>query len=246
MKFAKSLPDTITHLSMFSDCCAGQNRNSIVASMLHQIILKTKIEVIDLKFLEPGHTHMECDSMHATIETASEYAKIFIPTDWVNVIRLAKKGGQPYDVNILSYKDFFDYKTFKDSNYFFPSKSENGMDLNWKEVRWLRFQKANPDTLFFKNEFWEEEFESVNIKKRKGRKGNSDFQLRPIYNSTLPIDEKKYSDLQFLCHGKDHTVPSIYHNFYDSLPHVTSNLSDDELPLSALRAKILKRKRKRN
>nr|CAI5838091.1 unnamed protein product [Callosobruchus analis] len=35
---------------------------------------------------EPGHTHMECDPMIATIETASEYV-IY----WINVVRLAKK-----------------------------------------------------------------------------------------------------------------------------------------------------------
>nr|CAI5870171.1 unnamed protein product [Callosobruchus analis] len=64
------------------DCYVGQNRNFVVASTLHQVTLKTTIEVIGLKFLHPGHTHMECHSMYAAIQTASKYAKIFITNYW--------------------------------------------------------------------------------------------------------------------------------------------------------------------
>nr|CAI5867558.1 unnamed protein product [Callosobruchus analis] len=48
----------------------------------------------------PGHTHMECDSMHATMIQLKVLlsAKIFIPNEWVNVVRLAKESGQPYEV----------------------------------------------------------------------------------------------------------------------------------------------------
>jgi len=34
---------------------------------------------VNIKFVESGHTNMECDSMHATIENGSKRAKICVP-----------------------------------------------------------------------------------------------------------------------------------------------------------------------
>lgn len=77
MKFIEGLLKEKHHLVLHSDCCPGQNRNSIVACMLQEPVARIPdLKTIDLKFLEPGHTHMECDSMHATIERASEFSKI--------------------------------------------------------------------------------------------------------------------------------------------------------------------------
>ncbi|CAB3222579.1 unnamed protein product [Arctia plantaginis] len=83
--FLKQVPTHVSHVVLHSDCCPGQNRNSILLYMLMTLQSSNDctIDVIDLKFLEPGHTHMECDNMHAAIERASESARIFIPDDWL-------------------------------------------------------------------------------------------------------------------------------------------------------------------
>jgi hypothetical protein len=113
-KYIARIEPPITELSLFSDCCPGQNRNSIVVAMLRYALnIHPCLKVINLKFLEPGHTHMECDSMHATIETASQFATVYCPRDWVNVIKLAKKNGKPYAVKVMHLEDFWDYKSFK-------------------------------------------------------------------------------------------------------------------------------------
>lgn len=80
LQYLQQLPSHVTHISFFSDSCPGQNKNSIVAAMFQYALeVTTGIEIIDLKFLEPGHTHMQCDSMHATIEAASQHSKIYTP-----------------------------------------------------------------------------------------------------------------------------------------------------------------------
>lgn len=56
---------------MYSDCCSGQNKNSIFMAMcLWYLEQDNSIKIIDHKFMVPGHTRMECDSDHARIEKA--------------------------------------------------------------------------------------------------------------------------------------------------------------------------------
>jgi hypothetical protein len=50
-----------------SDSCCGQNKNLSVNARLHMKD-RLKITSIGHKFLEPGHTHIECDADHGTIE----------------------------------------------------------------------------------------------------------------------------------------------------------------------------------
>lgn len=137
------------HLVLHSDCCPGQIQNSIVACMLLEVIKQTSIQVVDLKFLEPCHTHMECDSMHATIERASEYMKIFWLNDWINVLRLANKKN-PYKVNVMDHNDFLNYKGLKDKIMLNTNKDYEGNVVDWKDVKWLRFEKDKPNTFQYK------------------------------------------------------------------------------------------------
>lgn len=115
--FIKNVPQNIQHLSLFADNCPGQNRNCVVALMLYHSLWKHRaLQSVELNFLESGHTHIECDSMHASIEHASHNANIFVPSDWCNVVTLAKRKGEPYTVQVLTYKDFIDYKNYREKS----------------------------------------------------------------------------------------------------------------------------------
>ena len=73
MKYIKDLPKCTKSVTMFSDCCGGQNRNKYVAAGFSYIVRTCeKIEAIDQMFLESGHTQMEVDSMHSCIEHAKK------------------------------------------------------------------------------------------------------------------------------------------------------------------------------
>ncbi|MCG8048776.1 MAG: hypothetical protein N0E48_24730, partial [Candidatus Thiodiazotropha endolucinida] len=61
-----SLPSNIRHVILYSDCCSGQNRNQYLASgLLNTVSVHPHIQIIEQKFLESGHTQMECDSLHS-------------------------------------------------------------------------------------------------------------------------------------------------------------------------------------
>jgi hypothetical protein len=64
-RYLKSLDPKIKHVTFFSDSCSGQNRNQYVCSLLLYAVAILPIDIIDHKFLIPGHTMMECDSMHS-------------------------------------------------------------------------------------------------------------------------------------------------------------------------------------
>lgn len=88
-----TVPTEITHIILYSDCCAGQNKNSFITAMFQTLIQHLPhLEVIDHKFLVPGHTHMECDTVHAAIERKKKKttASIHHPRDWHNFGSISK------------------------------------------------------------------------------------------------------------------------------------------------------------
>lgn len=86
--------------------------------------------------------------MHSTIERASEYAKIYTPDDWQNVIRLARKDN-PYKVKVMEHTDFLDFKALRSTIIPNTMKAIDGTVLKWANVRWLRFNKDIPRSFFF-------------------------------------------------------------------------------------------------
>ncbi|KAJ0174387.1 hypothetical protein K1T71_010533 [Dendrolimus kikuchii] len=237
------------HLILYSDCCPGQNRNSVLVAMLNYIITSPdndNIRVIDYKFLEPGHTYMECDNMHSTIERASEYAKIYTPDDWQNVIRLARKDN-PYKVKVMEHTDFLDFKALRSTIIPNTMKAIDGTVLKWANVRWLRFDKDIPHSFFFKFNYWEE-FKEVKLKEKVTR-SERNSHITKLYPGQILIKQVKHIDLMALC--QDGTTPKNHHYYYKNLPvqSVLGSLSqtkprqdDDELELSATRASYLRRR----
>ena len=67
------------------------------------------INSITHKYLESGHTQMECDSMHSAITSAKKITKIYTPSHYDNVFRMARRN-KPYLVIPLKHKDILDFK----------------------------------------------------------------------------------------------------------------------------------------
>lgn len=58
---------TLCNISLFSDGCGYQNRNTILSNALLKFEIDQNVTVTQ-NFLEKGHTQMEVDSVHHTIE----------------------------------------------------------------------------------------------------------------------------------------------------------------------------------
>ncbi|KAE8749137.1 hypothetical protein FOCC_FOCC004043 [Frankliniella occidentalis] len=79
-----------TDIRFYSDNCAGQNKNRFLFAMYLHLCVKYSIKITH-RYLEPGHTQMEADSIHANIERSTEKKDIFDFDGWVEAIEAAKE-----------------------------------------------------------------------------------------------------------------------------------------------------------
>ena len=79
--YVTSLPQNIKHLTLFSDSCFGQNKNQYTITALQQALHHSHLDTIEQKYLTPGHTEMEVDSIHSAIEYVQKISKIHVPND---------------------------------------------------------------------------------------------------------------------------------------------------------------------
>ncbi|CAG9814709.1 unnamed protein product [Phaedon cochleariae] len=222
--YFKSLPESVKHVSLYSDSCGGQNRNRFIASLLLYVVRVFPIEVITQNFLETGHTDMEVDSMHSAIECNKKHQRIYTPHEWSIIIRTAQRK-QPYNVQELSYTDILDLKALKSSlTSQKMSEDQEGNIINWMNIKELQFRKTCPQTIFVKDDHSQENYSEMPIVPPKTkRKIHSEPELKKKYNKPIPISEKKKKSLVNLC--RVDAMPAMYHNFYRCLPS-SSNVID--------------------
>lgn len=225
LHYLSALPASVSEVILYSDSCMGQNKNMFMTSMLHNFLQSdTSIITISQKYLEPGHTQMEVDSVHSVIERAKKGVEVFIPRDWTNIIKKAKKTN-PYMVTQLHHTHFKDAKHLVTNNKYNLKVLKSGKKVDWRQIRWIRVTKGS-GTIDFRYEMEGEWLEmDIRMKKTTRRskveedEGVSSSQhtiVPPCYDARLPISAAKYTDLVDLCkHG---TIPMEYHSFYHSLP----------------------------
>ena len=107
---------------LWSDGCTYQNRCNILSSTLLNFSVQHEVQIFH-KYLEVGHTHMECDSVHSTIERALKHESVNLPADYVRIIkspRTSKPG--KYDVKYVDFSFFNDFKDACDIKTIKPAK----------------------------------------------------------------------------------------------------------------------------
>jgi hypothetical protein len=137
-----NVPETVTHIASFSDTCGGQNRNQFVTTaMLYAVNIKPNLQTIDLKFMESGHSYLECDSMHATIEKKRKHQKVYTTGEWAVVISSARIKPELYRVTVMSYRDFYYLKGLTADAVFNVAVNTSNEKVNWFNFNWIRLQK---------------------------------------------------------------------------------------------------------
>ncbi|KAH9634816.1 hypothetical protein HF086_012230 [Spodoptera exigua] len=211
----------IKNVKMMSDGCGGQQKNYHFSSMcLLTVTQHPTLNVIDHKFFETGHTHMECDSIHSKIETKAKNVPVYTPDGWAQLVRLARTNPKPFNVTTLTHDDF---KDFGARNQYL-SKISNGRKLGIHDAVWLQYRKEDPDKIFIKDTYDKNiPFQEIHLKKKRGK-----TVVYPVsaYSQRLKISSQKKNDLIKLC--QDGQIPRIYHPFYENLP--SSETVKDCLP----------------
>lgn len=210
--------DLKSHVVIYSDTCSGQNKNNIVTAMLVLLVNQrgTNVELIEQKFLEPGHTHLECDSDHSIIERQKKknVLEVYHPHDWIQLIKTCGRKSNKFEVFEMNTADFLNFeKTFK---HIFQkvNKNINGEKVLWKNMRNIIYKKGSFDKIEFK-----EYFNSVPVETKilKNKKVSSEdvfnYRLQPKNVEKLPISSEKKKDLIHLLP----LIPDLFHDFYKNI-----------------------------
>ncbi|KAK9745449.1 hypothetical protein QE152_g6956 [Popillia japonica] len=194
---------------LFSDGCCYQNRNSILSNALLHFAIDHNV-TIEQKYLEKGHTQMECDAVHSRIERKLKRRVTQLPSEYISVIREARSNPTPLDVCYLTYKDFLNYD---DKTSFIYNSIRPGRVPYDPVVTNLRALKYTPEgRIFYKIDFDDDYKELPHRPKAINIKAIS---FRRVFQQRLKIKYCKWIHLQ---HLKQHLTPDT-HAFYDLLPH---------------------------
>lgn len=191
---------------LYSDGCTYQNRNSVLANALLLAAVKMDIEIFQ-KFLEKGHTQMECDSMHSTIERALKNREIYIPSGYIEVCRTARKNPKPYEVVELDHTYFKKFSALKAVSSLRPGNKPG--DPVVTEIREIWYKKTGEIEVKIGSITNDYEVLPRRIKKLEGTES-----IPSLYKERLPITGTKFKHLQEM----KYVLPRDTHSFYDLLP----------------------------
>lgn len=191
---------------LFSDTCGGQNRNVNMTSLLLYAVQSLDIPSIDHLFFEPGHSMMECDSVHARIQTHAKNLEIFTPVSWYEQVEKSS-ARKKYEVVEMNNK-FYDINKLRSLMIKNRKKDTNNMVMNWLKTTWMKYLKNEPNTFYFKYSK-DEPFRSMQV--RRTRLASAELEL--LLPTPRPISKAKASDLNSLCQSG--IIPEEYHSFYN-------------------------------
>lgn len=170
-KYLMNLPDTVEEVTLWSDTCGGQNKNSIICATLQTVLQrKLTLNIIDQKFLVSGHTYLDCDTDHSVIENKKRVAKnIHIPRDWFNLVANASK---KFTVCHMKQSKQLNFKALlkgRESPLVKRKKNTDKDKFLWKNVTWLRHsRKLPPGTMAYKETLdIDAQFYHLDLKRKK-------------------------------------------------------------------------------
>lgn len=203
----------------FSDDCSSQNKNRFLISMYLYAVEYLNVPQITHKYLIIGHTENEGDSMHSCIEKERsrilKSGPIYIPSEFVTLVKSAKKKGEPYLVNEMATENFIDWKKISSlmgSNF---NKNVEGEKVTWNDIKIIRVKKGEANKIFYKTSFAQECFQVINIREKTRKKRMENISLVPAYTKPPNIPNNKKEDLVSLCN--DNLIPKRHHQFFMSL-----------------------------
>ena len=112
------------------------------------------LSTITHKYLQTGHTQMECDSMHSAITFAKKNSPIYTPSGWDIILRMARRKN-PYTVIPIRHSDILDFKILASSVIRSTKVDKQGQRVNWLRLRAIQFCKGQEDIMRFKYDFEE-------------------------------------------------------------------------------------------
>ncbi|KAJ1519242.1 hypothetical protein ONE63_011524 [Megalurothrips usitatus] len=173
--------------------------------------IKFKIKMIH-RYLETGHTQMQCDAMHARIENHMKNTDVHHPSQWIVGMKMAKIQEPKYIVKEMLQEELFDFS---------PLVSyQSWQNIRTSTIREIVFCGSEPGKVYFKTLFDENAVFAQVLYPRPGRPVNwSTIKLKRKYSAKFPVRPDVLKGLQDLC--KSGAIKEEYQPFYvEFLPSI--------------------------
>lgn len=203
----------------YTDNCCGQQKNKyMVATYQYAVKIYSKLRSITHKFLIKGHTQNEGDAAHSLIQRnismALKSSPIYVPDQYITLIKTAKKKGTPFVVHELAHDSFLDLKCLGVGNFV---TSEDGQKVKWSDIKILKVHREHKHQFLYKTSYESEAFISVSTLTKKMSKSSINYNIVPkkLYNHKLTISETKKQGILKLI--EKNIIPKYYQSFYQNL-----------------------------
>lgn len=211
LEFAENCKTKGGHLVIWSDNCAGQNKNINLIYFYQYLVLKGYFTSIDHKFPEVGHTYLDSDRDFGRIEKVMrKHENIYVPSEYVSIMKSASTAKTK--VTEMNGK-FRDIGSLMSQLHLFHNKcDENGDLVHFRDgIKWIRVNEFG--SYLFKETYDENTpFKKVTISQSKDSFSINDVSLEPICRTLSPkplkIDNLK-KQLPF--------IPAHFRWFYDPI-----------------------------
>jgi len=219
----EEIPDGIKHVTLFSDSCSGQNRNSHVSvSVIVALQQHNMLESVDHIFFETGHTRNECDGKHSLIERSkSTIDRISVPEQWYDHVASLNKVTAEYPnrtFQVVLMKGLFkDFAELLKGPLVHRTNTVAGSKFHWFKTQQFSYHRREPGLVSTKKSVRAKNSEVLSFNRRGKKHKYADklaSVLRPCYSDPVPISEQKKADL-LKCLP---LLEARYHDFYRSLP----------------------------
>lgn len=200
----------------YSDNCCGQQKNQFIISMYIYAVTSLKYNSITHKFLIRGHTQNEGDAVHSIIEKEIKKTlrsgPIYVPAQYVTAIRNAKKRGNPFSVNEMTYRDFVDIKNLASAGL---KKNVDGDSVKLSDIKVIRIEKSdsNEIKIFYKTSYFHD-YKEMALQRNFNRFCDRQ-ELKPLYKSKIKLSERKKNDTKSLIDAG--LIPMYYYPFYENI-----------------------------
>lgn len=232
MQLLMFVPEDVEEITIWSDNCAGQNKNAMLFSMYTWILFfYSSIKVINHKYLLTGHTHMEADSIHALIEKKKKRLptmSIQTSREWAQFMRTC---GTHIQVHEMKQTDFKNWSLLYNKSFKSPliqrKSNTDGEPFLSSSIVYLQVRKEELGIIRYKTSFTQADFMKVSFKRniRKNLEFSNDV-IKPLNgeNELLPINKAKYDNLMVQMQWIDP------HNqeFYKRIPIIRDRVDSDE------------------
>lgn len=183
-------------LRFWSDNCGGQNKNRNLFAMYEYAAVKYGIKITH-RYLEPGHTQMEADSIHGRIEKVTEKESIYDFDTWVQWIESAKEELPMYRVKKLTKASIFSFAPLVAKQNW--DKDLSRKPVTWKKIKEVHVNGKEGNFIRMKYDFDAESYVTLSPNKPGHPVNLKTFQPPLAYESSIPLSAITIEHLTWFC-----------------------------------------------